>query len=56
MNPVNRDPGDMHFKISIAKSSLRLMGCAVAMVTGSMMTLACTFFIAEVLGIYEEIA
>lgn len=43
-----------HFKISVIKSGLRLFGCAAGMI-GGLFTMACFFFVAEILGIIEEL-
>ena len=51
-----------HFKISFAKSILRILGCIVACVfaatqwyMASLITLGLSFGVAEILGIAEEI-
>jgi len=53
MEPV--DPSQKHFWISMAKSGVRIAGCLVAILTGSVVWLAGGFLIAEILGIAEEL-
>ena len=52
--PAAKDPSTKHFWISMAKSSVRIAGCLVALLTGSVAWLAGGFLIAEILGIAEE--
>jgi len=54
-NPVGKDPRQTHFRISLAKSALRIAGCALGIVFNSLIVLAVFFLIAETLGIAEEI-
>ncbi|MFA5558814.1 MAG: hypothetical protein WDA59_05065 [Methanofastidiosum sp.] len=44
-----------HLYISIGKSLLRMIGCVIAIVTNHWMPIAVFFFVAEGLGIMEEI-
>ncbi len=53
--PVGKDPGNKHFAVSLVKSAIRLVGCAVALAFNSVGILATSFLIAELLGIYEEL-
>jgi hypothetical protein len=53
--PVGIDPGNKHFVVSLCKSMVRLLGCAVAIAFNSVGILATAFLIAELLGIYEEL-
>jgi hypothetical protein len=43
-----------HFRISILKSGIRMIGCGVLMLNGIFLA-GCLFFIAECLGIVEEL-
>ena len=43
-----------HFRISVLKSGIRMIGCGFLML-GSIFIGACLFFIAECLGIAEEL-
>lgn len=52
---IGKDPGNMHYKISMVKSAIRIIGCAVAWYSASVIILAVSFLIAELLGILEEI-
>jgi len=58
---VGKDPRKKHFQISIAKSAIRLVGCMAFMgyglLTGNLIVafFAASFFVAEVLGIIEEL-
>ena len=56
---TGKDPGKGHFYISIVKSVFRLVGCVIAMnmtePRDAIIALALAFFIAEVLGIGEEL-
>lgn len=52
---VGKDPGNMHYKISMVKSAIRILGCIGAWVYLSVPILAISFLIAELLGILEEI-
>ena len=53
--PAGKDPGKGHFYVSLIKSSLRLVGCLVAVYTGSIVLLALFLGAAEILGIAEEL-
>lgn len=55
MNIQPKDPSKKHFYISLVKSAIRIAGCVVALLTGSVMWLAGGFLIAELLGIAEEL-
>ena len=44
-----------HFNISMIKSSMRILGCVVALYTGSVIWLASGLLVAELLGIAEEV-
>ena len=52
---IAKDPGKMHYYISLVKSGIRVAGCVVAVVLQSITLLAISFLIAEVLGILEEV-
>ena len=43
-----------HFKISLFKSGVRMFGC-VALIAGSLVYAGCLLFIAECLGVIEEL-
>jgi hypothetical protein len=43
-----------HFKISVLKSGIRMFGC-VALIAGSLVNAGCLLFIAECLGVIEEL-
>lgn len=45
----------LHQIISFAKSAIRILGCGVAAVTGSVVTLAVMLLIAELVGVVEEL-
>jgi len=53
--PASKDPGQKHFYISLVKSGVRILGCVVALFTGSFIWLASGFLLAEILGIAEEL-
>ena len=53
--PEGKDPRDSHFVISMVKSAVRLIGCALAIAFQSVSVLAVSFLVAELLGIYEEL-
>lgn len=55
MEVANKDPGKMHFYLSMVKSVVRLGGCLAAAYTGSVVTLALFFAVAEFIGIWEEL-
>ena len=55
MQFLGRDPGEKHFAVSIIKSSIRLLGCALSIAFQSVSILAVSFLVAELFGIYEEI-
>ena len=50
-----KDPGKMHYYISLVKSGIRIAGCVGAVVLQSITLLAVSFLLAEVLGILEEV-
>ena len=52
---LGRDPGEKHFAVSIIKSSIRLLGCALSIAFQSISILAVSLLVAELFGIYEEI-
>jgi len=54
---VNKDPGKMHFYMSLAKSMLRIVGCGAVLwgVPNPIFTLAVAFGLAEIIGIVEEL-
>jgi len=45
----------LHQIISFAKSGIRIAGCIVAFMTGSVMILAGSLLVAELVGVYEEL-
>lgn len=49
------DPSKKHFYISMIKSAVRILGCVVALYTGSVFWLAGGFLVGELLGILEEL-
>ncbi len=53
MEPI--DPSKKHFYISMIKSGMRILGCTVALFTGSVIWLASGLLVAELLGIAEEL-
>ena len=44
-----------HYKVSIIKSSIRLLFCLYAIIFNSLYVLAAGVLVAEILGIYEEL-
>ena len=52
---IAKDPGKMHYYISLVKSAIRILGCGVALVLQSITILAVALLVAEVLGILEEV-
>lgn len=52
---IGKDPGNMHYKISMVKSAIRIGGCIWAWASMSIVVLAISFLIAELLGILEEV-
>ena len=44
-----------HFYITLAKSTLRILGCIVMMQSGDLFRAGALFMIAELLGIAEEL-
>ena len=52
---IAKDPGKMHYYISLVKSGIRIVGCVGAVVLQSITLLAVSFLLAEVLGILEEV-
>tara|TARA_B110000305_G_scaffold52144_1_gene57052 strand:+ start:564 stop:848 length:285 start_codon:yes stop_codon:yes gene_type:complete len=55
MEVANKDPGKGHFYVSLVKSAVRIIGCAVAAYTGSVILLAVSLAVAELIGIVEEL-
>ena len=55
MKVTNKDPGKGHFYVSLVKSVVRLVGCVVAIYTGSVIMLAIFLAVAELIGIFEEL-
>lgn len=53
--PAAKDPGLGHFYVSLFKSAVRIIGCAVAAYTGSIVMLAVFFAVAEIIGVAEEL-
>lgn len=49
------DVSKKHFYISLVKSATRIVGCSVALVTGSWAWMAVGLLVAEFLGILEEL-
>ena len=49
------DPSTKHFWVSMIKSGVRIAGCLIALLTGSVVWLAGAFLVAEILGIAEEL-
>ena len=49
------DVSKKHFYISMIKSVVRIVGCGVCLLTGSVVWLAGGFLVAELLGIAEEL-
>ena len=49
------DVSKKHFYISLVKSATRILGCVVALATGSWGWLAVGLLVAEILGIVEEL-
>ena len=45
----------LHQIISFAKSGVRILGCLVSVITGSVYTLAAMLLLAELIGIAEEL-
>tara|TARA_R110000782_G_scaffold265599_1_gene359457 strand:- start:334 stop:507 length:174 start_codon:yes stop_codon:yes gene_type:complete len=54
-NPIGKDPRQTHFRISLAKSALRIAGCVLGIAFSSLTILAVFLMVAEGLGIAEEI-
>ena len=52
---IAKDPGKMHYYISLVKSGVRIAGCVVAILFQSITILAISFLVAEILGILEEV-
>jgi len=52
---IGKDPGNMHYYISLVKSAIRIGGCLWAWASMSIVVLAVSFLIAELLGILEEV-
>ena len=48
-------PGKEHFYVSLVKSVVRLVGCVVAIYTGSVIMLAIFLAVAELIGVVEEL-
>lgn len=55
MKVTNKDPGKEHFYVSLVKSVVRLVGCVVAIYTGSVIMLAIFLAVAELIGVVEEL-
>ena len=55
MEVANKDPGKGHFYVSLVKSAVRIIGCVVAAYTGSVILLAVSLAVAELIGIVEEL-
>lgn len=53
-NIQDKDTSKGHFYVSIIKSLLRL-GAAVSLIMGNLIVAGALFFVAELLGILEEI-
>ena len=53
--PEPVDVSRKHFYISLVKSATRIVGCVVALFTGSIVWLASGLLVAELLGIAEEL-
>tara|TARA_B100000497_G_C7575901_1_gene346844 strand:+ start:56 stop:220 length:165 start_codon:yes stop_codon:yes gene_type:complete len=49
------DVSKKHFYISLVKSATRIVGCSVALATGSWGWMAVGLLVAELLGILEEL-
>ena len=58
INKDNMEPKESkskkHFKVSIFKSGIRMLGCS-ALILGSIFAAGCLLFIAECLGVVEEL-
>ena len=58
INKDNMEPkeskSNKHFKLSMYKSGLRMIGCGAGML-GNLFVMASFFFVAEVLGVVEEL-
>ncbi len=52
---IAKDPGQMHYYISLVKSGIRIAGCIVAVLFQSITILAISLLVAEILGILEEV-
>ena len=52
---TNKDPGKQHFVLSIIKSTVRILGCILAMLFQSITVFATFFILAELIGIWEEL-
>jgi hypothetical protein len=52
---IGKDPGNMHYKISMVKSAIRIGGCIWAWASMSIVVLAISLLLAELLGILEEV-
>lgn len=55
MSVEPKDPSKKHFRLSMVKSGLRLLGCAVAFATNAIGWFVILFAIAELVGIWEEL-
>lgn len=51
---VKESKSKKHFRVSVLKSGIRMIGCA-AFILGDYITGGCLFFTAECLGIIEEL-
>jgi tetrahydromethanopterin S-methyltransferase subunit B len=52
---MNQPDPRKHQLISFAKSGIRIGGCLAAAVTGSVLTLAVSLLVAEIVGVWEEL-
>lgn len=54
MKVTNKDPGEFHFYVSLAKSGVRI-AAGIALCMGSFFLSGLLFVAAEILGIVEEL-
>ena len=52
---IAKDPGKIHYYISLVNSGIRIAGCIVAVLFHSITILAISLLVAEILGILEEV-
>jgi len=52
---LNKDPSKKHFYISLVKSVIRIIGCVAVLGGLSIIWLAGSLLLAEILGIAEEL-